>query len=527
MAVKDKMISNEVLKPVYDNLNGKIGDLKSAFDTLPYKNIYDPADNTDDYYISQGSGAVVNSVGWNISDYFPVTSDSECYYKGISTPGGSPYSAYYKSDKTVISTFKQATGTNVMAGIPSNCAYVRFSIHDNDLNTFEFYLKELATVDDVKTVQSDIDSVEADVSENSAQIIELQSKSVAGLEACREGNFGQKITATGTTTNGFWNVDTGTFTSSDNFRTLTVDVEGGVLGYYYTGVVYNVAFVSGAVYLDVGNNIIGTELLGSTSGIKTYSDYHLQSIPNGTTKIAFGSYVGGGGAIGAKKWACAGDVYSQLDFVVTGDSIETEAAGLWPVMLKNLIGFKSYTNKAVGGTCMAAVGDNYISSDARISAMPATADIVLVGGGTNDWGNNVVLGSLDDLTSNANFAGAVYSMIGKLQTKYPNALIVFVSAQNTCSPNRHDFDDPNGWVNNYGKSAADYADMMEKVCKFAGIPYIDVNHECAINRLNYTSFLLQETNYYNDTVYMHPNEAGAKRMLRVIYRWFVNNKPVV
>lgn len=34
MAVKDKLISNEALKPVYDNLNGKVGDLKSATEPL-------------------------------------------------------------------------------------------------------------------------------------------------------------------------------------------------------------------------------------------------------------------------------------------------------------------------------------------------------------------------------------------------------------------------------------------------------------------------------------------------------------
>lgn len=330
----------------------------------------------------------------------------------------------------------------------------------------------------------------------------------------------------GTESNGFWNTSNGAFASSDKFKTITVPASE--IGYgYYSGIVYSTTIVSGVVFLGASNNIIGKKFNGSSSGTQTLTDEYIGEIPAGTVNVAFCGYIGSGATVEAKDLTID-SIYTVKNIVITGDSIETESAGRWAQKLNAMLKFKTYTNCAVGGTCISAVGDNYISSDARINAMPETADIILVGGGTNDWGNNVAIGDLSDtsLSDNTNFAGAVYSMITKLQTKYPNAQIVFMSNPNTCSPNRHNFDDQTGWKNNRGLTASDYANMMESVCRFASIPYIDVNHLCSINRLNFTSFLLQETNYYNDTVYMHPNYSGAKRMLQVIYRWFINNDPI-
>lgn len=218
------------------------------------------------------------------------------------------------------------------------------------------------------------------------------------------------------------------------------------------------------------------------------------------------------------------NTFENKSLVITGDSIETGAAGLWAATLNNINEFASYTNCAVGGTCMCTIisPDDAISSDTRISAMPSAADVVLIGGGTNDWGNNVKLGSLSDLSDLTTFAGAVASMINKMYVKYPNAQIIFTSNQFTLSPNRHNFTDVSGIKNNLGYSSTDYADMMEQVCRHYNISYINTHHECGINELNYATYLKLETNYYNDSVYMHPNEIGAEKMFRVIYNGLKN-----
>ncbi len=95
---------------------------------------------TKQCYINS-TGIIVNDSQWNVTDYMPIIGGKACTYNGISTTGNAPHSAYYDSDKNLISTFKQATGTNTIIP-PDNAKYIRFSLltkqgNKNDSETFK------------------------------------------------------------------------------------------------------------------------------------------------------------------------------------------------------------------------------------------------------------------------------------------------------------------------------------------------------------------------------------------------------
>jgi hypothetical protein len=118
-------------------LGNDVADLKSAFGELPNINLFNKSNRTVGFV--KQDGTETDTATWNKTDYMPINPEYPYYYQGISTPGGSPYSAFYNSSKTFISSFKQASGANMLPEIPSNAAFVRFSVYDSDLNTFKFY----------------------------------------------------------------------------------------------------------------------------------------------------------------------------------------------------------------------------------------------------------------------------------------------------------------------------------------------------------------------------------------------------
>ena len=100
------------------------------------KNLFDKTAITENYYINS-SGELVSSVSWTVSDYIPVNAGGSVAYKGLTSVGSAPYSAFFDKNKRFISSFKQATGENSQSA-PAGARYVRFSINysANELNAF-------------------------------------------------------------------------------------------------------------------------------------------------------------------------------------------------------------------------------------------------------------------------------------------------------------------------------------------------------------------------------------------------------
>ena len=217
------------------------------------------------------------------------------------------------------------------------------------------------------------------------------------------------------------------------------------------------------------------------------------------------------------------EYYSSESITITGDSIETEDAGKWSKILRDKVKFKRYNNYAIGGTCLSTFGSGIeaIASDERLDKMRGLGDLILVGTGTNDWGNNTPIGTLSNLRDKNTFIGSLYYLINMLKEKAPNSKIVIMSNTYAISPRRHNFSDEMGLKNNLNLTMEDYADAIKSVCEYCDVDYLDAYHMAGIDSRNYKDNLLHEHNKYGDEVWVHPNDSGAMRIYQCILEYLL------
>ena len=197
-----------------------------------------------------------------------------------------------------------------------------------------------------------------------------------------------------------------------------------------------------------------------------------------------------------------------LKLVTYGDSIT--AQNKWQSAVQSALGFASVINKGIGGTQVGSGYDDAFCDADRIATIPTDADVITIMGGTNDCGSASATGrAIGDMSypfDTTTFKGALASTITQIQERCPNAILIVMSpvggrgeaaGVNMTEP-----------VYNQSKlTTEDYAIACKEVAHSLSIPFIDVFGESGINQFN-------RAMYITDTV--HPNDAGGKKMARVI-----------
>lgn len=164
-----------------------------------------------------------------------------------------------------------------------------------------------------------------------------------------------------------------------------------------------------------------------------------------------------------------------------GDSI-TEGVGVadpantFHQRLKRTAGLAEARNYGVGGT---RIAPQHSKSDIeqwdldflmRADAMDPDADMIVVFGGTNDYGHgDAPIGSIDDRTSYS-FYGALHVLIRKLYDMYPGKTIIFmtpVHRLNESSPRGDGYKAPT-------LPLSGYVDVIKDVCRYYAIPVLDL-----------------------------------------------------
>lgn len=200
----------------------------------------------------------------------------------------------------------------------------------------------------------------------------------------------------------------------------------------------------------------------------------------------------------------------------------TSASQMWWSILCDKTGMTPLVIDGWSGSAVTQLEDSAhvdkvpMSSDTRCGRLHSGAtnpDVILIAGGVNDytyaqsaqsealpWDGKTtpVLGD--------SFTEAYACMIKKLQTNYPNAMVVALSTWFTMRGT------DNGYtlthtVGSNTYTQADYNAAIENVAKQMHIPYIDVSN-IGFNRSN------MYPNYASDssTIPTHPNAAGHKVM---------------
>ena len=106
----------------------------------------------------------------------------------------------------------------------------------------------------------------------------------------------------------------------------------------------------------------------------------------------------------------------------------------------------------------------------RVRKMDPDADIVMIFGGTNDFGHgDAPLGTMDDRTDDT-FYGAVHSLCNELKQAYPEAEIIFMT------PLRRSDEDAE--YNDFGRPViaplTAYIMAVRRVCRAHEIPVLDL-----------------------------------------------------
>jgi len=142
----------------------------------------------------------------------------------------------------------------------------------------------------------------------------------------------------------------------------------------------------------------------------------------------------------------------------------------------------------------------------RVDQMEEIADIVVVFGGTNDFGHgDAAIGQFEDRTPHT-FYGAVHTLITKLITKYPTAQIVFLT------PLHREFEQNyivKGGVERYS-TLKEYVEILRELLEYYSLPTLDL-YRCG--RMQPLVPIVKEM-YMPDG--LHPNDAGHVLLTEMI-----------
>ena len=202
-----------------------------------------------------------------------------------------------------------------------------------------------------------------------------------------------------------------------------------------------------------------------------------------------------------------------LKINILGDSI-TEGVGAserskrYANVFEELSGAK-VNNYGIGGTRIArqhtpsANPRHDLCFLDRASEMDEGADVIIVFGGTNDFGHgDAAFGCFTD-RDEYTFYGAMHSLILRLKRRFPDAEIVFMTPLHRATE-----DVPKA---NSGKVLKDYVDAMREVLEYYAIPTLDLYSVSGIQPRTEDGLDGMTTDG------LHPNDKGARRIAERLY----------
>lgn len=196
---------------------------------------------------------------------------------------------------------------------------------------------------------------------------------------------------------------------------------------------------------------------------------------------------------------------TKINFL--GDSITHGSGTSGPDKKFTMLIEKEYgaicQNYGIGGTRIARqrvsseseYDRDYVS---RVPEMDADADVVVVFGGTNDFGHgDAAIGSFSDSTPYT-FYGALHCLYTALIEKYPNVPIVVLTPLHRANENNPCGDNKPAPVG----TLKEYVNIIREVAEYYSLPVLDLFAESGLQ----PAIPLIREKYMPDG--LHPNDAG-------------------
>ena len=143
----------------------------------------------------------------------------------------------------------------------------------------------------------------------------------------------------------------------------------------------------------------------------------------------------------------------------------------------------------------------------RVDEMEPGADVVVIFGGTNDFGHgDAAFGTVKDMTEDT-FCGSVHVLIRKVMERYPNAKIVIMTPMHRLSEDETYYNEQG--VRRVGNLER-YVNTMKEIAGFYGLPTVDLFHNCPIQ----PKVEAMREKFMPDG--LHPNDAGNLLIARCL-----------
>lgn len=141
----------------------------------------------------------------------------------------------------------------------------------------------------------------------------------------------------------------------------------------------------------------------------------------------------------------------------------------------------------------------------RAKDMDKDADVIVVFGGTNDFGHgDAPLGSFDDRTQDT-FYGACHVLFTDLINMYPEATIVIMTPLHRCNEDNPKGD---GFKSSDVAPLSTYVDIIKEVAAYYSLPLLDM---WSVSGIQPKVPVIKEK-YCPDG--LHPNNAGHEKMAK-------------
>ena len=189
------------------------------------------------------------------------------------------------------------------------------------------------------------------------------------------------------------------------------------------------------------------------------------------------------------------------DSITEGHGLESTEGAYWN-LLKKREGLSEIYVDGIGGTRFTKQWmpsenprhDNEFVS--RVKNIPQDADVIVVFGGTNDFGHgDGLLGNRGDKSPHT-FYGACDLLIRRLMEHCPGAELVFMTPVHRLVEEQN------------GRRLQDYVQALRQVAEYYGVPVVDLYATSGIQ----PKVPVNQERYCPDG--LHPNEAGHERIYR-------------